>query len=138
MDRGENEKPVLVGLALEPKEKEGVLVAVAPDDVEAGTAAGLPKLKLGRAGVVVGAEDEAADDVEEAEMGDAPLLAGLNGLAVLFTVLPLLEDVAVDAVEEAGAAFSTPSRCLRYWSRNDSTRRVRSAKGSASSCSLIF
>ena len=133
MGRGEKENPELAGLVeleLEPKENEGALVAGVLVDVDAGVAAGLPKLNVGRAdGVVLEAADGAA--VEGAALADAPLVAGLNGAAVLLKLLALLAD-------GGDVLLSRLSRCLRYWSRNDSMRPTRSAKGSASSCSLIF
>lgn len=127
--RGENENPELAGLVavleLEPKEKLDVVVAagVLLDTVDTG----LPKLKLGR-------EVDCGALVADAALDDAPLVAGLSGVALLLKLLV----VAVFAADEEPLTLSIPSRCLRYCSRNDSMSFVRSPKGSASSRSLIF
>lgn len=132
--RGEKEKPELAGLVasgLDPKEKEDELDLDVLDAVVADAVAGLPKLKLGRDDGALEPAEGAAKDAEGAALEAAPLVAGLNEAAVLLRPDVLL----VGAID---AFFSAASRCLRYWSRNNSMSRVRSAKGSASSCSLIF
>lgn len=122
LGRGENEKPEPAGLAavaLDPNEKEGALVEGVLDDAEAGVDAGLPKLKVGRAeeedveaGAAATEEGAAVDGVEVAgALEEAPLVAaGLNGVALLLSVLGVLATAEAD-VE---LLFSMLSRCLRY------------------------
>ena len=128
--RAEKENPELAGLLelleLVANETEGVPAAGALDGA-VDAAAGFPKLKLGRdVGVL------------DAAVGDEPLVAGWNGVAVWLRVLVPVDEAAGTAEEDDADSVSALLRCLRYWSLKDSIRRVRSAKGSASSCSLIF
>ncbi len=114
--KGENEKPVLAGLALaelklDQNENEGALapgVAVEDVDVAGEAAAGLPKLNDGREAEVL----EGAADVDGAALEAEPFVAGLKGLALLFR---LLVAGAEDDAEDVEAVFlSTPWRCFRY------------------------
>lgn len=144
--RGEKEKAELAGLAalvLDAKEKEGALGASVLEDTKAAFDAGLPKLKLGRADEVdvEAAAAAAAEGGALKDVVDVALVAGSNEVALLLIVLVVLVVAAAAAVAAVAAdelLLSILLRCLRYCSRNDSIRAVRSANGSASSCSLTF
>lgn len=143
--RGEKEKAELAGLAalvLDAKEKEGALGASVLEDTKAAFDAGLPKLKLGRADEVdveaAAAAAAAAEGGALKDVVDMALVAGSNEVALLLIVLVVLVVAAAAAVAADELLLSILLRCLRYCSRNDSIRAVRSANGSASSCSLTF
>lgn len=141
--RGEKEKAELAGLAalvLDAKEKEGALGASVLEDTKAAFDAGLPKLKLGRADEVdvEAAAAAAAEGGALKDVVDVALVAGSNEVALLLIVLVVLVVAAAAAVAADELLLSILLRCLRYCSRNDSIRAVRSANGSASSCSLTF